>query len=287
MIKPRSGRLFLPGFVAGILLAFSPATARDETESFGGRDMIVHVPDRLPPSGTRALVVVLHGGLGNAGRIAGRQSESGLNMDDVADKHGFIVVYLNGTAATRLGGKMLAWNAGGGCCGQPFRNNVDDVGYIRGAVGWLAGKYGIDRKRVFGTGHSNGAVMTQRLMCETTLYAAAISISGPIGADTTQCPAARGHRILAIHGADDQNVPVAGGRGTKGVSGVTFGSEEHARQVFAASGASYTLQIVPGADHMLDHISAAILKTEDISLAEKSARFFGIEAGPPAQQRSQ
>lgn len=283
MTKPRLGRIFLPGIVAGMLFALSPASARDETQSFGGRDMIVHVPDRLPPSGTRALVVVLHGGLGNAARIAGSQSESGLNMDAVADKQGFITVYLNGTAATRLGGKMLAWNAGGGCCGQPFRTNVDDVGYIKGAVAWLADHYGVDRRRVFGTGHSNGAVMTQRLMCETTLYAAAISISGPIGADTAHCPAAKGRRILAIHGADDQNVPVAGGRGTRGVSGVAFGSEEHARQVFTASGASYTLQIVPGADHMLDHISAAILKTEGISLAEKSARFFGFETRPSAR----
>ena len=276
-----STRPFLPLFTAAMLLSQLPAGAaahENAVEHYGGRDMIVHVPDRMPPSGARALVIVLHGGLGNADRIANRQSESGLNMDAVADRNGFIVAYLNGTAVTRLGGQMLGWNAGGGCCGQPFRNNVDDVGYIKGAVAYLEDRYGVDRKRVFGTGHSNGAVMTQRLMCETTLYAASVSISGPIGSDTARCPAAKGRRMLAIHGADDQNVPVAGGRGTRGVSGVAFGSEEHARQVFTASGASYTLQIVPGADHMLDHISAVILKTEGTSLAEKSARFFGIEA---------
>jgi hypothetical protein len=33
---------------------------------------------------------------------------------------------------------------------------------------------------------------------------------------------------------------------------------------------------VPGADHMLDHIGAVILKTEGVTIAEKSARFFGI-----------
>jgi poly(3-hydroxybutyrate) depolymerase len=44
----------------------------------------------LPAQGTRALVVVLHGGLGNAQRIESKQSENGLNMDVVAEKSGFI-----------------------------------------------------------------------------------------------------------------------------------------------------------------------------------------------------
>jgi polyhydroxybutyrate depolymerase len=282
--KPRVARTIL---LAALLALWPTAgTARGSVaDSFGGREMIVHVPDSLPPAGARALVIVLHGGLGNADRIANRQSESGLNMDAVAETHGFIVAYLNGTPVTRfLGKKMLGWNAGGGCCGQPARTGVDDVAYIEGAAAYLAGKYGVDRARIFGTGHSNGAVMTQRLMCETTLYAAAVTFSGPLGADTDRCPAAKGRRILAIHGADDRNVPVAGGRGTKGLSGVAFGSEEHARKVFTDSGATYTLQIVPEADHALDHIGAAIQANEGISIAEKAARFFGIGASDAAMR---
>jgi len=199
------------------------STQNSIVETYGGRQMIVHVPPRLPPTGSRALVVVLHGGLGNADRIANRQSESALNMDAVADANGFIVVYLNGTPVTRrLGNQFLGWNAGGGCCGVPAQDHVDDVGYIQGAVGDLAQRYGIDRSRVFGIGHSNGAMMTQRLVCETHLYAAAVAISGPLNLDVDTCPAARGARILALHGADDQNVPVAGGVGTKGLSRVSY-----------------------------------------------------------------
>ena len=247
------------------------------TDSYGGRDMIVYAPTELPPAGSRALVVVLHGGLGNAQRIASQQSESGLNMNAVADKNGFIVAYLNGTPVTRyLGDKVLGWNAGGGCCGQSAANNIDDVAYIKGAVGYLAAKYGVDPGRVYGTGHSNGAMMTQRIMCETRLYAAGVAISGPLNLDVSTCPAGHGERILAIHGADDQNVPIGGGRGTKGLSQTPYNSEDRSRQVFVNSGASYTLQIVPGADHMLDHIGAVILKTEGVTIAEKSARFFGI-----------
>jgi len=253
------------------------ASAADTVDHYAGRDMIVHVPARLPASGSRALVVVLHGGMGNADRIANRQSESGLNMDEEADRDGFIVVYLNGTPVTRLpGARMLGWNAGGGCCGQPARNGTDDVAYISGAVGYLAGQYGIDRGRVFGIGHSNGAAMTQRILCETSLYAAGVAISGPLNLAAARCPGAKGKRILAIHGADDQNVPVAGGPGTKGLARVTWNSEAHARQVMTGSGATYDLQIVPGADHMLDHLSAAIAKSEGVTIARKAAAFFGL-----------
>ena len=268
--------------VALALLALGlwrPAAWASESveDAYGGRAMIVHVPDRLPPSGTRALVVVLHGGLGNADRIASRQAESALNMDAVADANGFIVAYLNGTRVARfLGNRFLGWNAGGGCCGVAAENNVDDAAYIEGAVAYLAGKYGIDRARVYGIGHSNGAMMTQRLICETRLYAAAVAISGPLNLRVSLCPAARGARILALHGADDENVPIKGGRGRKGVSGVAFTSEERSRQVFTNSGAAYTLQIVPGAAHMLDRIEAVIQETESMTIAEKAARFFGI-----------
>jgi polyhydroxybutyrate depolymerase len=244
----------------------------------GGRDMFVHVPAKLPPEGARALVVVLHGGLGNAARIAGRQAESGLNLDAEADRDGFVVAYLNGTPVTRMGGQMLGWNAGGGCCGQSAANNIDDVAYISGAVAYLERKYGVDPRRVFAIGHSNGAMMAQRLVCETRLLAAAVAVSGPLNLDVSTCPDARGARILAIHGAADENVPIQGGRGRKGVSGVPFSSEARSERVMLESGASYTLQIVPGADHKLDDIDAALQRTEGETIAQKAARFFGIAA---------
>lgn len=262
---------------AGAVIAPISAQAADTVDHYGGRDMVVHVPARLPSSGSRALIVVLHGGMGNADRIANSQSESGLNLDAEADRDGFVVVYLNGTAVTRLlSAKALGWNAGGGCCGQPARNGTDDVAYISGAVGYLAGKYGIDRARVFGIGHSNGAMMTQRILCETSLYAAGVAISGPLNLEAAHCPGAKGKRILAIHGADDQNVPIAGGRGTRGLAQVAWSSEARARQVMTGSGATYDLQIVPGADHMLDHLSAAIAKSEGVTIARKAAAFFGL-----------
>ena len=252
-----------------------------ETEmSMGGRNVLVHVPSRLPASGTRALVVVLHGGLGNAQRIVSQQSEAGLNLDAVSDANGFVVAYLNVTTATRrFNSSMLAWNAGGGCCGLPAETEVDDVAYIRAVVADLVGRYGIDPRRVFGIGHSNGAMMTARVLCETSLYAAGITISGPLNLPTDQCPGARGERILALHGAIDENVPLAGGTGTRGISRATYNSQERTAAVFRNSGASFQLQVVPGADHALDDIAAALRQAEGQSIGEKAAGFFGLR-GP-------
>ena len=261
----------------------APAWANSPApDSYGGRDMLVDVPARLPPIGRRALVVVLHGGLGNAERIASGRSESALNMDSVAERDGFIVAYLDGTPVTRfLGARMLGWNAGGGCCGQSAANDVDDVAYIEGAVDYLATKYGVDRRRVFAIGHSNGAMMAQRLICQSNLLAAAVAISGPLNLDVSRCPAAAGKRILAIHGADDQNVPLAGGVGPRGLSRIAYKSEDRSRRVLAGSGASYTLQVVPGADHRLDHIEAAIVHSEGVTIAQKAAGFFGLTQPRP------
>jgi polyhydroxybutyrate depolymerase len=198
-------------------------------------------------------------------------------MDEVAQKNGFLVAYLNGTPVTRrLSPDMLGWNAGGGCCGVPAEKNVDDVAYITGAVRYLTRKYGVDPARVYGIGHSNGAMMTLRLVCETNLYAAAISISGPLNLKVDTCPAARGKRILSIHGSADQNVPVAGGAGTQGMSRTPYNSEAYTQKIFAASGADFHLQIVEGADHALDHIDAKIEATEHQSIAEKAVRFFNL-----------
>ena len=252
------------------------AAAPTHNETVAGREAVIYVPGHLPASGSRALVVVLHGGLGNAQRIATQQSEGGLNLNAEAEEYGFVVAYLNGTPVARmLGAQRLGWNAGA-CCGQPAEKRVDDVAYIQAAVNQLAGQYGVERNRIFAIGHSNGAMMTQRLMCETDHFAAAVSVSGTLENGATQCPAAQGKRLLALHGADDQNVPIAGGKGSKGLSHVAFASQAATAKVWQASGAVYDLQIVPGADHAVDHIDAQIRRTEGQSLGLKVARYLGL-----------
>jgi polyhydroxybutyrate depolymerase len=250
--------------------------AQNTSETYAGRTAIVYVPDQLPPAGQRALVVVLHGGLGSAERIADRKSESAINFNAVADAGGFIVAYLNGTGVARmLSDERRGWNAGA-CCGVPADKKVDDVSYIQAAVKAIAQRYGIEEQRVFGVGHSNGAMMTQRVMCETRLYAAAVPISGGLETGATTCPDAQGKRLLAIHGAEDKNVPVEGGRGSKGLSRTAYASQAATARVWQNAGATYVLQVVPGADHGVEAIDAQIAKTESQTLAQKITRYFGL-----------
>jgi polyhydroxybutyrate depolymerase len=240
-------------------------------DAYGGRDMILYVPSHLPEAGQRSMVVALHGGMGNA-----QFMQDHLKMDGVAEKYGFIVAYLNGSSASsRLPEKFRAWNAGKGCCGEPYTDKVDDIGYISGAVHYLEKKYGVDPAHVFGTGHSNGAIMTQTLMCETNLYQKAVSLAGSLMAEVDRCPAASSKTILAIHGKNDQNIPPGGGRGTKGVTNISYSSEVDSRAKFQNSGGAYDMLWVDS-DHSLEHMAAAIKKKEGVSLAEKEARFFGL-----------
>lgn len=246
------------------------------SDVFDGRAVLLYFPETLPAPGKRAMIVVLHGGLGNAGHI-----EKTLNINGVAEKNGFVVAYLNGAPATKLGNKNFrAWNAGGGCCGQPFEKKIDDVAYIKDAVGYLTHKYGIDKKKIYGMGHSNGAMMTQRLMCETNLYRAAIPVSGPLQLDTKSCKDAGGKKIMAIQGSEDENVPTKGGYGSKGVVNIKFRSEEDTKRIFESSGATYRLVIVDGANHSLAGIDAALKKQTGQSLGEKAATFFNLDKTP-------
>ncbi len=269
-------RYFFALFASAWLWAMhGAAVAQPEPETFAGRTAYIYAPGNLPPMGRRALVVVLHGGLGNAERLALARIESALNMNAVADQGGFVVAYLSGTPVARmLGPDKLGWNAGS-CCGQPAENKVDDVAYLRSAVGEIAAKYGVDRARIFGVGHSNGAMMTQRMVCETSLYAAAVAVSGALESGATHCPAARGKHMMAIHGADDLNVPITGGRG-KGLARVDFASQAATAKVWQDSGAFYDLRIVSGADHSVQSISRQLLRAESQNLAQTMARFFGL-----------
>ena len=276
MIARRLGSFTRIGILCGLLM-FGSQVEASETQTFNGRSLIVHAPAQLPATGARALVIVLHGGLGNAERIAYKHSESGLNMDDEADRNGFIVAYLNGTPVTRLtSARMFGWNAGGGCCGMSAQNNIDDVVYVSEAVADLVARYGVDPSKVYGMGHSNGAMMVQRMICETHVLAAVVAVSGPLNLEKPSCPGAHGRRILAIHGARDENVPVTGGVGTKGLSHVAYQSEDSAQRAFTAAGAEYRLQILPDADHKFEHIDAAIKNAEGVTIAVKATDFFGL-----------
>lgn len=150
-----------------------------------------HLDDPVP------LVIMLHGGYGSAAK-----AEQAYGWDAAADAHHFLVAYPDS--------EDRAWNTGGGCCGRPAVEGVDDVAFITAVVHTIEGQVPIDPARVYATGISNGGIMAYTLACDTTLFAA-------IGPDSATmlgpCVDPAPLSVIHIHGTADTRIPYGGGPG--------------------------------------------------------------------------
>ena len=202
-------RTIRPSLVIGLLVLGSAASASEveRTLVFQGevRSYLLHVPDSSATA--RPLVMVLHGGGGNA-----RSAERMSGMSDIADRENFAVVYPNGSG--RLRRALLTWNAGN-CCGTALAEQVDDVGFLNAVLDDVARQTPIDVRRLYVTGMSNGGMMTYRLGCESAARLAAIA---PVaGAMNVACRPAAPLSVIAFHGTADQHVLYDGGTPTKSI----------------------------------------------------------------------
>jgi polyhydroxybutyrate depolymerase len=178
------------------------------------RSYLIHIPPGYDPKRATPVVLVFHGGLGNA-----RNIQKVTKIDVVADEKIFIVVYPNGTG--RFSDRLLTWN-GGRCCGYAAEQKVDDVGFMRALLDDLETLVNVDPQRIYATGISNGAIMAYRLACELSDRIAAIgAVAGTQNIDV--CAPDRPVPVLHIHGDRDAHVPYHGGVGV-GLSGVSFTS---------------------------------------------------------------
>jgi len=164
------------------------------------RKYLVHVP----PSGddAMAIVMVLHGGGGNA-----KQVMRSTGFDEVADENGFIAVFPHGNG--RLSDEfLLTWNAGN-CCAYALAQGFDDVSFLRAVVREVVADYGADPGRVFVTGMSNGGMMSYRLACEASDVF--LGVAPVAGALNLECTPGHSISLLAIHGTNDRMVRYEGG----------------------------------------------------------------------------
>jgi polyhydroxybutyrate depolymerase len=192
--------------VLGWIAVFAAVTAcaEERTITVGAttRTYAVHLPNGRAPNQPAPLVVVFHGGGGNA---AGAARMSG--MDAKADKEGFIAVYPNGTGP--LKDRLLTWNTWR-CCGSALDNKVDDTGFVRAMVESIAREHPVDRKRIYATGLSNGGMMTYRVGCELSdVFAAIAPVAGALNSDDCRPP--KPVSVIAFHGTADKHVLFNGG----------------------------------------------------------------------------
>jgi polyhydroxybutyrate depolymerase len=169
------------------------------------RSYDVHVPAKAVGASNVPVVMVLHGGSGDGPSM--RQMSL---MDAYADYYGFISVYPNGTPMTPMLSDALVWNALQADAEVDGLEDVDDIGFFVKMIEDLVQRFKIDRRRVYVTGLSNGAMMAYALACRLSDRITAIAPVGAIGA-VDQCPLTRRVPVLHLHGLDDPCAPYAGG----------------------------------------------------------------------------
>jgi polyhydroxybutyrate depolymerase len=187
------------GCRAGRSAGSAPPGTSTHTIRVNGQDRSFRVyrPAALDGTEPAPLVVMLHGGFGTA-----KQAEQSYGWNGQADAGHFLVAYPDGVER--------AWNVGGGCCGAPAKNRVDDVAFIEAMVRAIEQVTPVDPQRVYATGISNGGLLAYRLACDTTTFAA-------IGPDSAtmlgDCPSPAPASVIHVHGSADHNIPYDGSPG--------------------------------------------------------------------------
>lgn len=165
------------------------------------RTYFVHVPAGLPAGKAAPLVMAFHGGGGEAQNFA---AKTGLVA--ASDSFGFILALPQGL--------RNSWNSGGATpVGYAERSNVDDVGFVNAMLDQIESHYAVNTNEIHATGMSAGGMFVYRLACDMPQRLKSIAVVAAT-LEEPGCTGAQNISLLHIHGTADQNVPLAGGRGT-------------------------------------------------------------------------
>lgn len=157
------------------------------------RAYLLYVPPSYDPGVPAPLVITLHGFMqwpAHQARIT--------RWNDLADEHGFLVVYPAGTGFPRR------WDAAG--------QGTADVRFLSDLIDRLQADYAIDPARIYVNGLSNGGGMSLALACALSERVAAFgSVAGAYLLPWEDCRPARPVPAVIFHGTDDPIVPYGGG----------------------------------------------------------------------------
>lgn len=165
------------------------------------RSYLLYTPESYNAQKQSPLIVVLHGGHGNAGKTADRTG-----FKPLAERDGFLVLYPE--AAEKH------WNDGR----KTTASKIDDVAFIGALIDHVAKQRHVDKQKVYVTGLSNGGMMAQRLACESPeRFAAFASVIAnlPVSMKAV-CKPGEPVAMMLINGTDDPLMPYDGGEIRKG-----------------------------------------------------------------------
>jgi len=163
---------------------------------YAPRDISSHSP----------LVIVLHGALMDARSM---REWTGYEFDQLADQHGFVVLYPDGY--------KHSWND---CHSQAtfaaHTENIDDMGSVKGLIAREVAQRQIDEKHVYVLGYSNGGQMALRLALQAPEQVAGIAIAGASlqSPEDSSCPEQGAVPLLVVQGEKDPIHPINGGKVT-------------------------------------------------------------------------
>jgi polyhydroxybutyrate depolymerase len=151
------------------------------TRTLGARSYELHVPPGLTRSAP--LLITMHGLTS-----WGRAHEFDTGWSQFADSHTFIVAYPNGFANS--------WN---------FNQASYDVSFLRSVAADIASRWCVNRRRIYASGHSNGAFMAQRLACDAPDVFASVTeyAGGSPESFGSPCRPSRGIAVGLFHGDAD------------------------------------------------------------------------------------
>lgn len=181
--------------------------------SFDGRQRtyLLHVPPAASSGGSLPLFLAFHGVPGS-----GQEMRAITGFDAIADQGGFVVAYPDAVDDW--------WTGCADCNSAAFLLDIDDVGFVRRLIEQLALDAGIDTRRVYAAGFSNGALFVQRLACDTADRIAAFASVGATALDPAEvpvCDPSRAAPIVFIHGTLDPSFPAEGRMFGEDPSGVS------------------------------------------------------------------
>ena len=131
-------------------------------------------------------------------------------MNDLADAHGFMVCYPQGTINDNTG--QTHWNA------NLTFSSIDDIGFLSELVNTIQEEFNTNPQHMFVAGMSNGGFMSYTLACERPdIFKGIASITGTMsGYDWNNCNPQQGLSVMQMSGTQDRVVPWDGSMSTQG-----------------------------------------------------------------------
>ncbi|HET9839957.1 MAG TPA: PHB depolymerase family esterase [Candidatus Angelobacter sp.] len=195
----------VPALLIAAILAwgyFADTTNGSIVSSGITRRYLLYVPRSYDRTKATPLVISLHPA---ATWGAFERNVSGWN--ELAEQHGFIVVYPNGSGAF-FGG----FSAGQHVWPQGQQSLPRDAKFISGLIDKLEREYNIDAKRIYADGMSNGGGMAYALSCELPDRIAAVGVVAGAVESGKNCRDTRPVPVIVFHGAADKFAAYEGGK---------------------------------------------------------------------------